>query len=91
MNQRGIWQLILMAREGDRQAISELFYASFRPAYLTLLTFTDDKNAALDILSEGYVDVFEHLDLIETAESFMFRLIEFTLRRARTCFRTAVN
>ena len=86
MNQRGIWQLILMAREGDRQAISELFYASFRPAYLVLLTFTEDKNAALDILSEGYVDVFENLESIETAEAFMFRLIEFTLRRAKDMF-----
>ena len=84
MNQRGIWQLILMAREGDRQAISDLFYASFRPAYLMLLTLVDDRDAALDFLGESYVELFENLDTIERADMFMPQLCRLILGRAQT-------
>lgn len=82
MNQRGVWQLILMAREGDRQAIDELFYASFRPAYLVLLTLTGDRQMALDILQEGFLHIIEHLDEVENAEMFPSELHRYMIRRA---------
>ena len=83
MNQRGIWQLILMAREGDRQAIDELFFSSFRPAYLILYAITADKRASLDILAEGYVEVFQNLEALETGSDFSEKLNRFTIRRAQ--------
>ena len=86
MNQRGKWQLILMAREGDRHAIDELFYSSFRPAYLILSAFTGDKQASLDILAEGYVQIFQHLDTLETGDGFDEALNRYTIDRARALF-----
>ena len=91
MNQRGIWQLILMAREGDRQAIDELFYSSFRPAYLILNAITGDKRASLDILAEGYVEIFQNLEELETANDFCAALNRFTIRRAESMFPSQKN
>lgn len=83
MNQRGIWQLILMAREGDRQAIDELFFSSFRPAYLLLYAITADKRSSLDILAEGYVEIFQNLETLETGSDFSEELSRFVIRRAK--------
>ncbi len=89
MNQRGIWQLILMAREGDRQAIDELFYSSFRPAYLILYAITADKRSSLDILAEGYVEVFQNLDALEIGSDFSESLNRFVIGRAKALFPSA--
>ena len=86
MNQRGVWQLILMAREGDRQAIDELFYSSFRPAYLILYAITADKRSSLDILAEGYLEVFQSLETLETGSDFSESLNRFTIGRAKALF-----
>ncbi len=86
MNQRGIWQLILMAREGDRQAIDELFYSTFRPAYLILYAITADKRASLDILAEGYLEVFRNLEALETGSDFSETLNRFVIARAKALF-----
>ena len=86
MNQRGIWQLILMAREGDRQAIDELYYSSLRPAYLILYAITADKRASLDILAEGYVEVFQNLETLETGSDFAEALTRFVIERAKALF-----
>lgn len=86
MNQRGVWQLILMAREGDRQAIDELFYSSFRPAYLVLYALTADKRSSLDILAEGYVEVFQNLEALETAGDFNETLNRYVIGRAKALF-----
>ncbi len=83
MNQRGIWQLILMAREGDRQAIDELFYSSFRPAYLILYAITSDKRSSLDILAEGYVEIFQNLESLEKGFDFADTLSRFVIERAK--------
>ncbi|MBQ7540760.1 MAG: leucine-rich repeat protein [Clostridia bacterium] len=82
MNQRGIWQLLLMAREGDRHAIDELFYSSFRPAFLILSSVTGDRKVSLDLLAEGYVQTFQNLDTLETGRDFALALNRFTLGRA---------
>ena len=86
MNQRGKWQLILMAREGDRHAIDELFYSTFRPAYLILSAITADKQASLDILAEGYVQIFQNLETLETGSSFDEALNRYPIERARALF-----
>lgn len=70
MNKRGAWQLILMAREGDRSAIDSLFFSSFPSAYLILLNITGNKDTALKILSDVYINVFSSLDSIESSEEF---------------------
>lgn len=86
MNQRGTWQLILMAREGDRQAIDELFYSSFRPAYLILYAITADKRSSLEILAEGYVDVFQKLEMLESGSDFSETLNRYVIGRAKALF-----
>lgn len=86
MNQRGLWQLILMAREGDRQAIDELFYSTFRPAYLILYAITADKHASLDILAQGYLEIFQNLDALETGSDFGETLNRFVISRAKALF-----
>lgn len=82
MNQRGIWQLILMAQEGDRQAVDALFFMSFRPAYLVLQAIVPDRDAALQILSEGYVHIFRSLEDLEQDSSFTSALNGFNIARA---------
>lgn len=86
MNQRGIWQLILMAREGDRHAIDELFYFSFRPAYLILYAITGDQQTSLDILAEGYTHIFQNLDDLESGSDFNETLNRFTIDRVCALF-----
>lgn len=82
MNQRGIWQLILMAQEGDRQAVDALFFMSFRPAYLILQAIVPDRDAALQILSEGYVHIFRSLDNLEQDSNFTAALNAHNIARA---------
>ncbi len=86
MNQRGNWQLILMAQEGDRQAIDELFYASFRPSYLILYTLTQKPRVALDLLGEGYVKLFQNLEQVNGENSFLQALNRINLRRAEEMY-----
>ena len=86
MNQRGNWQLILMAQEGDRQAIDELFYASFRPSYLILYTLTQKPRVALDLLGEGYVKLFQNLEQVTGDNSFLQALSRINLQRAQEMF-----
>ena len=86
MNQRGVWQLILMAREGDRQAIDELFYSSFRPAYLLAYAITADKRSSLDILAESYVETFQNLETLEKAGDFSDALNRYVIERAKALF-----
>ncbi|MBR5506431.1 MAG: hypothetical protein IKV88_00095, partial [Clostridia bacterium] len=70
MNRRGTWQLILMAREGDRNAIDELIFASFPSAYLILFNILGDKDTVLRVLSDVYVETFLNLDKLQKSEDF---------------------
>ncbi len=74
MNQRGTWQLILMAREGDRSAIDSLFFSSFPSAYLILLNITGSKDESLRILSDIYINVFSNLDTVDSGEAFVQKI-----------------
>lgn len=82
MNPRGTWQLILMAQEGDRQAIDALFFMSFRPAYLILQSLVSDRDAALEILGNGYVHIFSTLDSLDQNSGFVNELNAYNIARA---------
>ncbi len=83
MNQRGTWQLILMAREGDRSAIDSLFFSSFPSAYLILFNITGSKDVSLKILYDAYLEVFSSLDKIEKNDSFSEEVNKSVLKRVR--------
>ena len=74
MNQKGTWQLILMAREGDRSAIDSLFFSSFPSAYLISYNITGSKDESLRILSDIYTNVFSNLDAVDSSEAFVKKI-----------------
>lgn len=82
MNQRGVWQLILMAQEGDRQAIDALFFMSLRPAYLVLQSLVSDRDVALEILGDGYVHIFSTLDSLNQNSGFLSELNTYNIQKA---------
>lgn len=78
-----MWQLILMAREGDRQAIEELFFSTFRSSYLIVFTLTGDRKKALDLLCESYIELFQNLETLENGTGFEEQLCRYLLARAK--------
>ncbi len=84
MNQRGVWQLVLMAQEGDRKAVDELFYMTYRSAYLVAYSVTKSKKASLDILLESYVSLLSGLSELDEAIDFFTALNLRVLERVKT-------
>ncbi len=74
MNRRGIWQLILMAQEGDRKAVDELFYMTYRSAYLIAYSLTNSKDVSLNIILDSYVDLLSNLSELDEAMDFFAAL-----------------
>lgn len=83
LNQRGLWQLILMAQEGDRKAVDELFYMTYRLAFLVAYSVTNNKAASLDIILECYVSLLSSLSDIDEAMNFSSVLSIRVLERVR--------
>ncbi|MCR5485529.1 MAG: leucine-rich repeat protein [Clostridiales bacterium] len=83
MNQLGAWQLIIMAREGDRNAIEQLFYMTYRKAYIIALAVTGKKDTAADITVECFSELFHKLNTINETDQFLYELITLVLNRSQ--------
>lgn len=63
-----------MAQEGDRKAVDELFYMTYRSAYLLAYSLTNSKAASMNIVLDSYVSLLSSLSELEEAMNFFAAL-----------------
>ncbi|MDL2323960.1 sigma-70 family RNA polymerase sigma factor [Ruminococcaceae bacterium OttesenSCG-928-A16] len=63
-------QLVGAAKQGNQDAITDLYNATYRMAYGIARQYIKDEDSALDVLQMAYVKAFENLDKLQKPESF---------------------
>lgn len=65
-------QWVEKARNGDQDAITALYTASYQTVYITIKSMLRaDEADVLDILQESYIKAFQNLTHLEKTESFL--------------------
>ena len=63
-------KLVIRAREGDREAFSEIYYACYKDMYnFAFYTFGNPEDAA-DVVSDTFVEILKGIGKLRAAESF---------------------
>ncbi|MEF9893044.1 MAG: sigma-70 family RNA polymerase sigma factor [Anaerorhabdus sp.] len=74
-------ELLLKAREGDREAFGELYSATISIQYYLALKNTQDESLAFDVVQEVYLKLFNYMEKIKDPKLFVAYLnrINFTV------------
>ena len=62
--------LVELSKEGDQQAIAQLYDRTSKRAYYLAKQLVKDEDQAQDIVQDAYVKVFTNLHLLEQVENF---------------------
>ena len=63
-------QLVNRAINGDENAINELYYNSYRPAYAVVFQMAKNEADAYDVLQQAYLKAFSSLHLLQDKSGF---------------------
>ena len=67
---RSMEELVLLARKGDQEAISELYEQTYNSVYQSVRAIMKDEEEALDVVQDSYIKGFQNLDKLETPEKY---------------------
>lgn len=65
-----ITDLVQRAKEGDQDAVSELYERSRKTVYWAARSLIQDEDAVLDVMQDSYVKAFRYLDSLKEPEKF---------------------
>ncbi len=63
-------ELIRKAKEGDQEAIAELYRRTYPSVYRTVAVLIRDPDTAADILQDAYLKAFQNLDQLRESDKF---------------------
>ena len=61
-------ELIRKAKEGDQEAIAELYRRTYPSVYRTVAVLIRDPDTAADILQDAYLKAFQNLDQLRESD-----------------------
>lgn len=63
-------ELVEQAKNGDQEAISQLYRATYNQVYAAVKTMIKEEDTALDIVQDSYVKAFQNLSQLQEPEKF---------------------
>ena len=63
-------KLVEDARDGNQEAISNLYERTYSKVYYTVRAMIKDEDAVFDIVQDSFIKAFSHLDRFEGSETF---------------------
>lgn len=83
--------LVLHAKAGDQQAITELYNLSYKPAYAVAFKMAGNEDDAFDILQDAYIKAFSSLDQLTDPSGFVPWFNKITANKCRDFLRGKKN
>ena len=83
--------LVLQAKNGDQQAITDLYNLSYKPAYAVAFKMTGNEDDAFDILQDAYIKAFSSLDQLTDPSGFIPWFNKITANKCRDFLRGKKN
>ena len=80
-------ELVLLAKEGDQDAISALYEQTYNSVYQSVRAIMKDEDEALDVLQDSYIKGFQSLDKLEDPEKFQPWMKQIAANQARDYLR----
>ena len=62
---QNIPDLVLKAKNGDQQAMEQLYEMTYSRVYCTIQVMVKDEQETLDLLQDSYIKAFKHLNQFE--------------------------
>ena len=84
---RSMEELVLLARKGDQEAISELYEQTYNSVYQSVRAIMKDEEEALDVVQDSYIKGFQNLDKLETPEKYQAWMKQIAANQARDYLR----
>lgn len=78
-----IGELVTRAKNGDQQALNQLYNDTYRQAYQVAMQMFHDENEAFDILQDSYIKAFNNLSNLKEPtkfKSWFFQIVSNTCR-----------
>lgn len=75
------------ASQGDQDAISALYEATYNQIYHTVKSMVQDEDAILDIVQDSYVKAFQSLNQLDTPEHFRAWLKQIATNKTKDFFK----
>ena len=79
--------LIARAKEGDQQALTQIYESTYNQVYFTIKAMIKDDDAVFDILQDTYMKAFAALDRFEGEDKFTAWLKQIAANTARDWLR----
>lgn len=83
--------LVIRARKGDQQALTELYNISYKPAYAVAFKMTGNEDDAFDVLQDAYIKAFNSLDQLTDPSGFIPWFNKITANKCRDFLRSKKN
>ena len=77
-------EVLAKAREGDREALSQIYEATSPEVYRTVRAMVKDEQTVLDVQQDVYVRAFSHLDQLRDTDSLLPWLKSIAVNRVRS-------
>ena len=84
---RSMEELVLLARKGDQEAISELYEQTYNSVYQSVRAIMKDEEEALDVVQDSYIKGFQNLDKLEMPEKYQAWMKQIAANQARDYLR----
>lgn len=68
--EHSISELVALAKQGDNEAITDLYDLSKDAVYKSIRTLVQDEDAALDVMQDTYIKAFKKLEQLHEPEKF---------------------
>lgn len=76
-------ELIALAKQGDNDAITELYNLSNSAVYKSIRAMIQDEDAAMDVMQDSYIKAFQSLEDIHEPEKFISWMKKIAINHAR--------
>ena len=81
--ERSMWELVTLAKQGDNEAIADLYGLSKDAVYKSIRSLVQDEDAALDVMQDTYVKAFKKLEQLHEPEKFIAWVKQIAINTAR--------
>lgn len=80
-------ELVQQAKEGNGEAMGELYQQTNRRVYTFALRMTNNEEQALDVVQETYLSAMTHLDELRNPDAFIGWLFQIAVNHCRKLYR----
>lgn len=87
MEQKELKKLVLLAQQGNREAMGKLFTEYYPQAYILAVKLTRDEELAMDIVQDAFADVIKHIGTLKQPEAFSAWLNKITYNQCTRYFK----